>query len=596
MTPPDGHIFSVGRSWFGGRRGKAPAASPDAPARAPAPAPPPLKLVLALPLAVAGGILQVLAWPTFNLWPLTFVCLVPLFHAARGQKPGRAFFLGWAYGLSLGLSGFYWLGEVMAGYGGLGDFGGLCVLLLLAAFLALHQGLWAMLTAGVAARAAREAFSGAVITALAGAVLWTGFDWLKNYLLTGFNWTPLAGGLAGCLPLLGPADIVGVYGLGLPVAFAGLLLARFADFRLPRGPGLLSLCLALFLTALMYSHGHSKLKRYDLPAAADSPSSAPPPKTLALLQASVPQDRKWDPVFRDEILGRFESLVQNAKSARPWLTVWPETAVPFLYGFDRSESLWLENLVARSGLDMLVGLGAADVGGDGGPLLHNRAWLTENGRIVGTYDKTHLVPFGEYIPLADVLPFFKWPFVKGLIGAAGTYSPGERRPDLVHRGVKIGLMICFESIFPYMAYEKANAGAGLLVVTTNDAWFGLSLAPEQHLAQAVMRAVETRLPLARAANNGISAVIAPSGRILERSVRNDVRTLVWELEIPENPGRTLFTRGGHHLAAVCGWLTAAHAFFRLARRLAARRKKSLGKDMTDRGGRNESRSRGGGKK
>jgi apolipoprotein N-acyltransferase len=205
---------------------------------------------------------------------------------------------------------------------------------------------------------------------------------------------------------------------------------------------------------------------------------------------------------------------------------------------------------------MLVGLASGDYDEEGTLHLHNRAWLVEDTKIKGVYDKIHLVPFGEYIPLGDVLPFLKWPFLQGLLGAVGTYSPGQDKPPMVHDGVQLGQLICFESIFPYMAYDQAKKGADLLVVTTNDAWFGLTMAPDQHLAQSVMRAVETRLPLARAANNGISAIISPSGRILHRSIQNEIHTYVWPIKLSSDNPLSLFSKGGYLVAPLMGIATA----------------------------------------
>ncbi|MDR1109953.1 MAG: apolipoprotein N-acyltransferase [Deltaproteobacteria bacterium] len=524
----------------------------------PLPRPAGLPLGLALALAASGGLAQTLAWPRFGLWPLTFLCLVPLWMAIHGQGFRRAFLFGWVYGLALGLSGFYWLAGVMAGYGGLGAAGGFLVLLLLAAFLALYQALWAGLMARFTVREAPLDGRLAGVPLL-GACLWAGLDYLKNFVLTGFNWTPLAGGLAGSLEFVGAADLFGVYGLTLPVALISLFLAQAHKARARPGLALASAVAAVALAAALFGYGRHRLAELDREAT-QAPS---PPRTLAIIQASVPQDHKWDIRFRDEILARFEALLERTGQSRPWLAIWPETAVPFLYALDLVETAWLDDLIGRHDFPMLVGLASGDYDEDGYLRLHNRAWLVEGQKVIGGYDKTHLVPFGEYVPLADVLPFLKWPFLQGLLGAAGTYSPGLRRPPMVLDGVQLGQMICFESIFPYMAYDLAKNGARLLVVTTNDAWFGLSMAPDQHLAHSVMRAVETRLPLARAANNGISALIAPSGRILERSVQNEVRSYVWPLRLPAQSPKTLFSRGGYLVAPAMGILAAIYALWRL---------------------------------
>ncbi|MDR0622378.1 MAG: apolipoprotein N-acyltransferase [Deltaproteobacteria bacterium] len=578
-------------------------ASPTSAASPKAALPKPVALVPGLALSIAGGLAQTLAWPRFGLWPLTFLCLIPLWRAIFGQTFSRAFLFGWVYGLALGLSGFYWLAEVMAGYGGLGTPGGIVVLLILAAFLALHQGLWAGLMAPYSIKEAP--LDGRVLgVPLLGAFLWAGFDYLKNFIFTGFNWTPLAGGLSDNLAFIGAADLIGIYGLGLPVALVSLLLAQLIAFRAWPKRALASTVSAILIAAVLYGYGAYRLGFYPDPVAPDQSQAqaqdqaqaqaqgqaqdqtqaqaqgqAPVPdphpvhngqgpgltKTVAILQASVPQDQKWDARFRDDILERFQFLLKSAELNRPWLIVWPETAVPFIYGLDPVETRWMDETLGRHKSAMLVGLAAGDYTEEGVLKLHNRAWLVSDSQVMGSYDKSHLVPFGEYVPLSDVLPFLQWPFLQGVLGAAGTYSPGIKKPPMVLDGLKLGQLICFESLFPYMVRERAKDGANLLVVTTNDAWFGLTMAPDQHLAHSVMRATEARLPLVRAANNGISAIIAPSGRVLHRSVQNDIRALVWPVTVPQDPPQTAFTRGGHFLSPLMGLATALFCLIKLWR-------------------------------
>ncbi|MDR2386945.1 MAG: apolipoprotein N-acyltransferase [Deltaproteobacteria bacterium] len=533
----------------------------------------PVKLSTGLILSLIGGLAQTGAWPKLGLWPLTFLCLIFLWRALFGQSFKRAFLFGWVYGLALGLSGFYWLAEVMAGYGGLGALGGFLVLLILAAFLALHQGLWAGLMAGYSLRVP-PLDSRLLGVPMLGAFLWAGFDYLKNFLLTGFNWTPLAGGLSGSLEFIGAADLIGIYGLNFPVALVALLLAQTLTLWLRPKIAVSSLISALILAGALYGYGYYRLNHFD-EILKSQPSQT---KSLAILQASVPQDQKWDLNFRDQILSRFTLLLENALQSSPWLVIWPETAVPFIYGLDPVETAWMDQTVKNFPRPMLVGLASGDYEPDGTLKLHNRSWLVDQAKVLGSYDKSHLVPFGEYIPLADLLPFLKWPFLQGILGAAGTYSPGHARAPLVLDGIQIGQLICFESIFPYLVRDRAQSGAKLLVVTTNDAWFGLTMAPDQHLAHSVMRAVETRLPLVRAANNGISAMISPAGRLLKRSIQNEIVTLSWPIQIPQNPEKTFFTRAGHFLAPLMGLMTAMFCFFKYYRR----RYLAAGRDLASR--------------
>ncbi|MDR1546435.1 MAG: apolipoprotein N-acyltransferase [Deltaproteobacteria bacterium] len=527
----------------------------------PADTSPPRGPAAALAAAAFGGLAQTLAWPPWGWWPLTFVGPALLWLAVRGRPFRAAFFLGWVYGLALGLSGFSWLASVMSGFGGLGPAGGAAVLVLLAALLALHQGLWA----GLVAPWTAPGFGGFLAGPLLGALLWTGLDWLKNWLLTGFNWTPLAGGLSSLPFMLGAADLVGLYGLTLPTALAAFWLAGLAQLKSRPRLALRQAVAGLATLTLLASYGLAAQRRWDVDYAAR------PKRSAAVLQASVPQDRKWDPRFRDEILARYETLLTSLTDRRPWLTLWPETAAPFIYGLNVVETDWLDGLAAKTGLSFMAGVAAAELDDDGALRLRNRAWLMTPQGPGAFYDKRHLVPFGEYVPLADELPFLKWPFVKGLLGAAGDFSPGRRRPPPVFDGVAVGNLICFESIFPYLARQRVLDGAAFLAVTTNDAWFGRSAAPEQHLAQAVMRAVETRRPLLRAANNGLSALVSPSGRLLARTELDQIGAYVYELGLSDPGVLTFYVRFGWTVAPAAAAATVLTALLRLGRALRARR-------------------------
>jgi apolipoprotein N-acyltransferase len=483
-----------------------------------------------------------------------------LWRAIYGQDGRQSLKLGFFYGAALSMVSVNWLAEVMSGYGGLGPFGGTMVLVVLAAYLSVFSAMWALLASPLTTQ--KPVLDGRLIVpALWAAVLWTGFDQLKNLLLTGFNWTPLAGPLAQAPSLLGAADLIGVYGLGILVAWASLLLAQaLSDLRRFPLASVLRALSALAIIAFQVFYGQ---RAYSLAEAAYNQA---PVKRVSVIQPSISQDLKWDPKFREDVLRRIDTLITEAQEREPWLIVWPETSAPFLYGIDQAETAWLDEKIAeasKKGVSMLIGAAALDYDDYGYRLVKNRAWLVGPEGNASGYDKTHLVPFGEYIPLADTLPFLKIPFVRGILGAAGNYSPGLRRDNVVLGGLPFGVLICFESIFPYQARERAQKGAAFLIVTTNDGWFGESSAPEQHLAQAAMRAVETRLPVLRAANNGISALISPAGVVLARSQHNEIASFNWAMGISKAPAQTFFVRYGYYLAPICGAISGFLTFLSL---------------------------------
>ncbi len=510
-------------------------------------------------MAILGGVLQTLTWPWPGLWPLCFVALVPLIVAVDGQSGRRAFGLGWVYGLSLSFSSLPWITEVLAGYGGLGPVLAWGVVALMSSYLALYTAFFGWIITLSLGRP--------LLWAILGAAAWCGVDWLKNWGPLGFNWTPLAGPLVLSPELGQTADLVGFYGLGFFVALVNFFLAlnfllRYEGEKTSGRPYLVA---ALVLVVAGFAYGWRQYPLWE-----DRTTDAPV-RTVAAVQPSTDQTQKWDEAHRDKILALYASLAREAAGLKPWLVLWPETAMPFIYDYDYYETGWLRELEGEVGGRSLVGL-AGISGFWPEQKLHNRMLLFQDGEPGPHYDKLHLVPFGEYIPF-DWLPVFKWAFMQGIIGAAGTYSEGQPlppidvpldpdRPDGTK--VRLGILICFESIFPQMARTRVLEGADLLIVPTNDGWFGRSRAPEQHLQQAAMRAIETRRPLARAGNTGISAVIYPSGRIVWASELYDVN--VFPLETPlltrADLTRTFFVLHGYLLAPIMAALTGLLAVIR----------------------------------
>jgi predicted amidohydrolase len=238
------------------------------------------------------------------------------------------------------------------------------------------------------------------------------------------------------------------------------------------------------------------------------PPSTELPLAVAIVQGNIDQGVKWDPAWQSKALQLYRYLTLEAARERPRLIVWPETAVPFFLREDprRAE---LETLARAAGAYLLVG--APDRLSEQS---RNSAFLVgPDGRMLGQYDKRHLVPFGEYVPLRRLLFFVN--VLAG--GGIGEFAPGKEATVFSTPAGRFGVVICYEAIFPGEVREFFLGGADFLVNITNDAWFGRSAAPAQHLAMAAFRAVENRAYLVRAANTGISAIVAPDGRIVRSS-------------------------------------------------------------------------------
>lgn len=445
-------------------------------------------LVLA---ALSGGLL-VLAFPKADLWAVAFVALIPLLIALRGAGWRRAALLGFIAGFVFFVGTLYWIAPTVVRYGGLPWGAASGILLLLAGYLALYF-------AGFGACMAVLRHSG-VAFVLSTAGLWVTFELLRSHLFTGFPWNLLGYSQYRNLPLIQIAVLTGVYGVSFVVASVN---AAIADTLLsrdgwPRRVG--SLATAGLLTGGAPVYGWI-----------DRPQIGPPAIRVALLQGNISQEIKWNPDFQDETLQVYRHLTLAQADFRPDLIVWPETAVPFLLRLD-PRGFTVEGLATEIGTPLLVG--APDRDGGSLPRYTVSAFLIapENG-ISRKYDKIHLVPFGEYVPLRNALFFVN----KLARGAIGDFTPGTEFTVFSIPAGRFGVTISYEVYFPHEVRRFIHNGAEFLVNITNDAWYGRSAAPYQHIAMVVFRAVETRRYLVRAANTGISSVVAPDGRIVASS-------------------------------------------------------------------------------
>jgi apolipoprotein N-acyltransferase len=242
----------------------------------------------------------------------------------------------------------------------------------------------------------------------------------------------------------------------------------------------------------------------------DDAAKAAPQRTVALVQGNIDQTQKWLPSFQDQTVQRYGRLSLAVLERQPDLVVWPETALPFYFLHNEVLTRQVVELVRACKVHFLVGSPSFGTSGSERRWYNSAYLLNPVGDVLGRYDKVHLVPYGEYVPLKKLFPF-----LGKLVEAAGDFSPGEEGRVLSLENEKLGVLICFEVIFPELARAMCQNRAQLLVSITNDAWFGTSSAPYQHLSMAVFRAVENHVALARAANTGITAFVDPVGRILD---------------------------------------------------------------------------------
>jgi apolipoprotein N-acyltransferase len=338
------------------------------------------------------------------------------------------------------------------------------------------------------------------------------------------------------LPILQASRICGVYGVSFLLVAAnagivGLIVRGRPGWRVAAVPGL------LLLAALGYGYYRLGLVPHG------------PEVRIGIVQGSIRQDVKWQVDFRNGTLDRYEDLTRRLSGAGTEFIVLPETALPF--HFNHAENAVHRDravgLVREMKVPMLIGSLERT-----GERTYNRAFLVSaRGETVGHQDKVHLVPFGEYLPM-------EWLFgyLEGLTRESGRFAPGDdhRVLRLPGRGIPFGVFVCYESIFPEIARAYAGQGAEFLVNVTNDAWFGITSAPYQHLAMGVFRAVENGLPLIRAANTGISGAVDASGRILAATPLFEPLSLA--IRITASRERTFYTRHGDLLVLLCAVSTA----------------------------------------
>ncbi len=495
-------------------------------------------------LVVAAGVSLALAFPPTALWPLAFFGLLPLFYAIEERDLKAAFLLGFLAGLVQTSILIYWLYRVLTFYGGLHMFLALPVFLLLSAYLAVYTGLF---TLGlVFCRKYLKIKPGSLNWILLGSAIFTGLEYFRGIFLTGFPWEPLGASLVSFLPLIQASDIVGTGGITFFVVMVNLSLwAAIVRYRTgDRASSVIPLILAVVVLGGLWIYGHFRL------ADINAQMAEAPTRKIVVVQGSIEQPYKWDPAFRERILKSYQDLTLKAVDEEPWMIIWPETAVPFFFLWEEQETERLRSLVTEIKIPLLFGAPAFERGEDE-EKYYNRVYLLDSkGQVLNYYDKVHLVPYGEYVPLKR---FF--PYIKKITRAVGDYTGGEPGKLLELEGQRFGIIICFEALFPDLVRGLVSNGADFLVNPSNDAWFGRSSAPRQLLYQAALRAVENRRTMIRAVNTGISSFIMPTGEIKNRLELYERNYLVGSIPLLEE--KTVYTAIGELIPQICLGFTLA---------------------------------------
>lgn len=446
-------------------------------------------MILRLFFAAAAGVVWGLQFGKDSLWLAPWLALAPFVLLLGGPRPG---WIGFVHGLAAWGTGLYWIVPTLHTYGELSTPTAVASTGLLVAYLALFHAAFAVLGALVWRQGGWWQWSRlAVLPAL-----WVGLEWLRAVLFGGFPWNLAAYAwvdVPGALPL---ASWIGAYGVSWLVLFVACAVAAAIETR-KLGPVLVGALIPLLLLPLA---ARSSLRR--TASEQMSPAQLLAARPVRLIQPNVPNLATFDEA---KVMAAYRRLLGMSRDAcEPGaLVVWPESAAwPFVYGRDPLLDADLADLNRRGCSVLFNSVFPVD------DSYFNSAFLLAPGRPVERYDKRHLVPFGEYVPLSGV---FSW--VDKLARNAGDYHPAERLRLLDWGHERLGMSICYEVIFPDEVAASVRRGATLLATITNDAWYGDTSAPWQHLRAARFRAAENRRTLLRAAITGVSALVNPDGSV-----------------------------------------------------------------------------------
>ncbi len=499
--------------------------------------------------SLLSGILLILSFPNFDLEFWAWFALVPLFYSVEGKGPYQSFKLGFLTGLISFLGILYWIIVAVHTYGNVPLVLSAFILLLLVVYLSLYIGAFAYLTRLLQNR------SGLQIT-LFTPFLWVALEYLRSFLLTGFPWANLGYSQYLNLPFIQMADITGAYGLSFVILLVNATLFRVLHQWSKKAFPFKEVVFTAIILFGFLIYGHLRM------GIVDRQMIQNPPLKIGLVQGNIDQSIKWDKSFQLETLKIYEKLSFKTAGENPDLIIWPETATPFFFQDAKEYQPLVLDIPKKTNAFLLFGTPSYKI--EKGKVSHyNTAYLVSpSGDLVGKYDKIHLVPFGEYIPLQDLL-FFIGSLGEGI----GDFRSGKEIFNFSLPQGRFGVLICFEIIFPDLCRRFVKRGANFLVTITNDAWFGRTSAPYQHFSMATFRAVENRVFVARAANTGVTGFIDPRGKILRQGGIFTEEAMNGMVRLSSQ--KTFYTLYGDIFA----WVCSAFSIFLLAYALLRKSKK-----------------------
>jgi len=469
-----------------------------------------------LGLAFFCGSALALAMPPVNLFPLLWVFFPFLIFLLQGTTTNaRAFFTGWAFAFGFFVFGLYWIAASM--------------------FVDIRRFWWAVPFAvaglpalfaiyyGIAAVFARKIGLFSLRGVIAFGLLWFLADYARGHLFTGFPWNLSGYALSGVLPVMQITSVVGIYGLSLLTTIAACLPAALASGG---KKARLAFALSLLLFAAFFVWGEYRLQTTSV--------AMTPDVRVRLVQPNIPQADKWRATERENHFRKLIELSSEPSDKKATHIFWPETASPFYLSEDSLHRKEIANSIPATSF-VITGVIQREMNEEGRLLFYNSLVVVDGlGRLVGSYDKAHLVPFGEFMPFRKILP------LRAIAASDSDFSAGIGARSLRVLGLPVfSPLICYEAIFSGNVIDRQDRPDFLLNIT-NDGWYGNTSGPYQHLAIARVRAIEEGLPMIRVANTGISAIIDPMGRVLRHLPLNTAGII--DSEIPIALPLTIFAK------------------------------------------------------
>ncbi len=404
-------------------------------------------------LAVLTGLLIFLSFPKYGSGIFAWAALIPLFFALQDAHPREGFKIGFLAGFTAHVGILYWIAYVVVQYGYLPIYIGIAAMLLLSAYLSLYTAFFAF---GISFLRGRR-----VPLFLSAPLLWTLLDYARSYLLTGFPWEYLAHSQYLYNKVIQIADVTGTYGITFVIVLINAVLYDLLSQRSRRRYLIAESFAAIFVIAVIIAYGHVRVE--DVEQLLKKTRSF----DVTLVQGNIDQNLKWNSRYQLQTIDIYRSLSLQSAPSPDGLIVWPETAVPFYFQQRNAMQAAIVDIAVTSRSALLFGSPSYEGEGRNISYMNSAFLLRPDGTLSGRYDKVHLVPYGEYVPLRSLFPF-----ISKLVAGVGDFKSGKGYYPLTIDEHRLGVLICYEGILPDAAREYKRRNAELLVNITNDAWFG----------------------------------------------------------------------------------------------------------------------------